>query len=385
MSAFSKIDVEDKDVVASLQGFFKSLLASEKIDALLVPWQLPMKNAIMPTLIRDPEAMDRADPLAPSFALNAAKIASRLTKKEAGKTVGLVMRSCEIRAFIELIKLNQGALDNCVIIGIDCLGAYSNRDYADVAKESGNGSTRRFYEAILAGQFPTEDGPGLAPACKICEHPIPVGGDIIIGLYGVDYTSHLLVEAATPKGEEIIEGLGLTKTEASSHRKDTLDALISERITKRDKRLQEVALTTANINDLSGYLAGCVNCYNCRVACPVCYCRECVFVTDVFDHDPYQYMQWAKRKGKIKMPTDTGFFHLTRMAHISLSCVGCGQCSNACPNDIPLMELFRNIALHTQNAFDYEAGRSVDEPIPLSVFEDKEYEDVVGITSRTEK
>ena len=134
-----------------------------------------------------------------------------------------------------------------------------------------------------------------------------------------------------------------------------------------------------SLEKLSAYLAACVNCYNCRVACPVCYCRECVFVTDVFDHDPLQYLRWAARKGQIKMPTDTVFYHLTRLAHMSTACVGCGQCSNACPNDIPVMELFRTVAHGTQRAFGYQAGRSIDEAPPLTVFKEEEFQEVVGI------
>jgi len=102
-------------------------------------------------------------------------------------------------------------------------------------------------------------------------------------------------------------------------------------------------------------------------------------VTDVFDHDPAQYLQWAARKGVVKMPTDTVFYHITRMAHMSTACVGCGQGSNACPNDIPVMELFRSVAQHTQQAFEYEAGRSVDEVPPLSVFKEEEFGEVVGL------
>ena len=102
-------------------------------------------------------------------------------------------------------------------------------------------------------------------------------------------------------------------------------------------------------------------------------------LTDVFDHDSQQYVQWAQRKNGIKLPSDTVFFHMMRMTHMSLACVGCGQCSNACPNDIPLMELFRTVAHRTQNAFDYEAGRNVEEDPPLSVFRDDEYQEVVGI------
>ena len=79
------------------------------------------------------------------------------------------------------------------------------------------------------------------------------------------------------------------------------------------------------------------------------------------------------------MPTDTVFYHITRMAHMSTACVGCGQCSNACPNDIPVMELFRSVASRTQQAFDYEAGRSVDDTPPLSIFKEEEFSEVVGL------
>ncbi len=79
------------------------------------------------------------------------------------------------------------------------------------------------------------------------------------------------------------------------------------------------------------------------------------------------------------MPTDTVFYHLTRLAHMSTACVGCGQCSNACPNEIPLAELFSAVAHGTQKAFDYLAGRSVDEPPPLSEFRENEFQEIVGI------
>ena len=64
---------------------------------------------------------------------------------------------------------------------------------------------------------------------------------------------------------------------------------------------------------------------------------------------------------------------------MSTSCVGCGQCTNACPNDIPVMELFRTVSYHTQNAFEYEAGRSIEDDLPLSVFREDELAEVVGI------
>jgi formate dehydrogenase subunit beta len=380
MSTFSKIDVKDRELLTSLHKFFRGLLELKKIDALMVPCHSPVKNLVMPTLVFDPENLDRSDPLAPSFPINAAKVASKLTKRKQGETIAIVMRSCEIRAFVELIKLRQGSFDNVVIIGIDCLGALSNKAYVEFAGEDKMGSTQRFYKSVLGGTGDKIENFNITPACKICEHPIPVNADIIIGLYGIDYENKMMVEAATPAGKEIVKDLNLKITEEPAGRKKAIESLISDRIVKRDGVFEDISEITPSIEKLSGYLSSCVNCYNCRVACPVCYCKECVFVTDVFDHDPYQYLQWAKRKGSIRMPTDTDFFHLTRMAHISLSCVGCGQCSNACPNEIPVMELFRTISHYAQESFDYEAGRSVDEPIPLSVFNDEEYGDVVGIS-----
>jgi formate dehydrogenase subunit beta len=42
------------------------------------------------------------------------------------------------------------------------------------------------------------------------------------------------------------------------------------------------------------------------------------------------------------------------------------------------MEIFRTIASYTQRAFDYEAGRSLEEEPPLSVFKEAEYSEVTG-------
>jgi formate dehydrogenase subunit beta len=45
------------------------------------------------------------------------------------------------------------------------------------------------------------------------------------------------------------------------------------------------------------------------------------------------------------------------------------------------MELFRSVALRTQNAFDYRAGMDIADKPPLSEFKEHEFEEVVGIQS----
>ena len=381
MAKTFKLDTKKNDPLTALKEFFQSILKVEEISAILVPQRLPMKHMVMPTLVTDPDRLEGVDPLSPAFPMNTARIVSRLTRKSMGGKVAAVLRPCEIRAFIELVKLKQGLVDDLIIVGLDCLGAYKNTDYFRFVGEDVPASTQKFLQKAIQGKGAAFENVDLAPACKACEHPIPAQADILIGLYGMDAGDHLLIQPQTPAGESLVGGLRLPETQEPTGRKALIETLIKERISFRDHLFAETKAATDSLEKLTTYLANCVNCYNCRVACPVCYCRECVFVTDVFNHEPLQYLKWATRKGAIKMPTDTVFYHVTRLAHMSTACVGCGQCSNACPNDIPVMELFRLVAQQTQKGFDYQAGRSLEEKPPLSEFREDEFNEIVGISA----
>lgn len=378
MAAIGKIEVKEGNLHAGLQEFFRTFLQSGGISALLIPQHLRPKNALMPTLVTRPDEINGVDPLAPAFPMNTAKVVSKLTRRPIGERVAVVLRPCEIRAFIELVKLKQARTEDVILVGVDCYGAYGNVNYARFSGDDGAQATTRFYQNILSGKGTAVQDFDLSPACRACEHPIPDNADLLIGLVGVDIKKDLMVKANTPAGEEVLKKLGLPAAEEPQGRKPAIEGLIAQRTAYRDKMFQDTSEATKDLQGLMAYLAKCVNCYNCRVACPVCYCKECVFVTDVFDHEPSQYLSWAKRKGILKMPTDTVFYHLTRLAHMSTACIGCGQCSNACPNNIPVMEIFRTIASYTQKSFGYEAGRSVEDAPPLSVFREKEYSEVTG-------
>jgi formate dehydrogenase subunit beta len=380
MAIAAQIEVLEKNVLGALQGFFQRILEAEQIKAILVPQHLPHKNMVMPTLVTDPKHLNGVDPLAPAFPLNAARIAARLTRKPMGAKIAAVLRPCEMRAFVELVKLNQARTDDVILIGVDCLGAFQNKDYFQLAAKNGAESTAVFYHSVLKGQGLETEGLGLAPACRACEFPVAETADIQIGLYGMDIDHSLLVKSQTEAGEQILTQMGLAEADEPAGRRNAVADLITRRTQYRDEMFAGTRAATDSVEKLAAYFGACVNCYNCRVACPVCYCKECVFVTDVFNHDPAQYLRWANRKGLIKMPTDTLFYHLTRLAHMSTACVGCGQCSNACPNDIPVMELFRTIAQATQGAFDYEAGRSIDQQPPMTIFREDEFSEVVGIS-----
>ena len=76
------------------------------------------------------------------------------------------------------------------------------------------------------------------------------------------------------------------------------------------------------------------------------------------------------------MPNDTLLFHLTRLNHMVVACVGCGLCTEACPNNIPVADIFRLVGAQVQKLFDYVPGRSLDEELPLTTFKEEELPDI---------
>jgi formate dehydrogenase subunit beta len=373
-----KIEREDNSLTKGLQQFFKRLLETKKIDALFLPVQLKESNSIMPFLVTDPEQLSDAVPLSPAFPMNSARMVSRLSYKESGRKTAVLLRPCEMRAFIELTKLKQGSRQELILIGMDCPKALVPSDYRAYMKDSPLDHDA-YIEKAFSLDNATLNGFEFSSACQTCDNPFPVNTDINILLHGVDLSTGVIGESKSDEGRQILEDLNMPEASMPEKRDEALLNIKQTNATANKAMIQKITEKTDTIPKLNAFFDQCINCYNCRNMCPVCYCKECVFNTDVFYHQPVQYHQWAEKKGSIKLPTDTVFYHLTRLAHISHACVGCGQCSNACPSDINVFQLFKSVAQNTQAAFEYTPGIDENEPPPLSVFCEKEFENVVGI------
>ncbi|MFO7930310.1 MAG: Coenzyme F420 hydrogenase/dehydrogenase, beta subunit C-terminal domain [Desulfosalsimonas sp.] len=382
MPQTADIEIKENSLSKTLESFLARLLESGQADAVFVQQRRAEDSMIMPVLISRPDQLTGIEPVSPAFAVNNARLVSRLTKGKPGGTVAAVLRPCEIRAFIELVKLNQAGTGDLTIIGTDCPGAMQNSDFFAFMEKHGQDATDAFIKSSFPENAEPADCRELAPACSTCTQPTPEGADLAVGLFGLLPGGRIQVYARTAGGEKLLESLGLEASEPEPGREEAVKNLVSRRAEARTEMTERTREATDTFEKLEQYFSRCINCYNCRKACPVCYCRQCVFDTDVCEHEPAGYMKRAGRKGGLKMPEDTLFYHLTRMAHMSTACVGCGQCSNACPSSIPVSELFVSVAEKAQAAFDYSAGRSLDEPPPLSVFFEDEFTEVVGIKDR---
>lgn len=97
----------------------------------------------------------------------------------------------------------------------------------------------------------------------------------------------------------------------------------------------------------------CIRCYACRKACPMCYCDPC-------------FIDQLKPKWTDKMPQPSGnmMYHLTRFHHLAGRCIDCGECSRACPANIPLYLFHKKVAKECEEMFKQAAGMSIeDKPV----------------------
>jgi formate dehydrogenase subunit beta len=371
MGKFAALSTEG-DINRPIRELLGRMLEKELVSGVMIPARQPFQHTVMQTLITDPAQLEAIDPFAPVVPTNSAKPLAALTQRSSGRRVAAVLRSCEVRAFLELVKLHQGSTDDLVLIGLDCLGRYEGRDYRALAERDGDDLALGFLKKNGAG------GPEIAAACQACVHPVPEAVDLRLCVIGADPAEVIHLEQVSERGKEVFDALGLEAADAPAGRDAAVEALKQQRGAHREQHLGEFAERTKDLVGLSEAVATCINCYNCRVACPVCYCKECVFVTDTMRHDGEQLLKWSRKRGRIKLPADTVFYHLTRMVHMSALCVGCGQCTSACPNDVPVWELLATVADRTQARFDYLPGRSLEEGQPMAVFYDGEFDEVTG-------
>jgi formate dehydrogenase subunit beta len=338
------------------------MLVTGKIDAVLVLKRYPNGNNAAPTLVADPEKLEGIDPLAPVQMVNAADIVKELTRDPIDKKIAAVLRPCEVRATIELIKLKQAHKENLILIGHDCPGVYDLKPYMDMEEkeEDKESPTRRHLEKFIEDDKTNQE---IREACRLCTHFTAASADMNIAWIG-SKAGELVLEvkseearALIPDHEELSEPAGRTQK---------IEQVTAEREKNREK----------DPVDLLSLLSRCIRCYNCREVCPLCYCKECLLKPEKMGYTSERYLRRAAKKGQIKMPVDTLHYHLTKMNHMASSCVACGLCEQACPMDIPLGRIYSMIGRDVQALFDYEAGRSLDEELPVITFREDELSEV---------
>ena len=371
------IQFQDKDILGSLRSFLSQLLETKIVHAVLVPRLLPSKDGFVQSLVSDAAMLEDSNPLAPTMAVQSASILADLTSSPFGGRIAAVLKPCELRGAIELAKFLQVNPDNIMTIGVDCLGTCEVKDFAAMAEKDPELSFKVDTEGFKNGSIQADST--FRDACKLCNTPAPQNADITFGLFGNDLQNQMTLFVGERFEKELQEKLSVELTDGENEGREaavlrTADAKTKERV----EGFEDMEKLTGGLDKLQEVLAKCIRCHNCMDVCPICYCKECVFDSSVFEHRSDQFLNWAVRKGAIRVPTDTLIFHLTRMSHMATSCVSCGMCDSACPNDIPVSRLFGLVGSRVQKLFDYRPGVDPEAEPPVSAFKEEELQSQTG-------
>ena len=353
-------------VEAGIVSFLKESLSKGCLDAVMVPTRVPGGDSFAWILTDDEDLLAKASPLPPIMPVQGARALSSITKKgRSPMRIGAIMRPCEVRAAVELAKLKQIDLTDVTILSADCPGVLQLPSYLS-NPEKGDSD----FEHIL-DEWQSEL---LRPVCRSCSHFSLTAADLHIGIVGTENESLLLIPQSS-KGSGMMEALGIPGDSSLDSWEKKIDEI-------RKKREKERLVAEADLKEeiegtekLLSALSTCIGCRNCMRVCPICYCRQCFFDSEAVKVDLDNYLARADRKGGLRFPADTLLFHLGRLSHMSLSCVSCGTCEDACPMSIPIAQIFSYVANRTQKVFQYDPGRNRSEALPLLTYRMDEFHD----------
>ncbi|OHD75520.1 MAG: hypothetical protein A2V99_15355 [Spirochaetes bacterium RBG_16_67_19] len=243
--------------------------------------------------------------------------------------VGVVLKGCDSRAVAVLLQEKQVRRENLVLVGIHCPGIVDRRKAEKAlgehqalgAGEDGGGNIRVVVEDGTESTLRREDV--LADACLECRSPAPALHDILLGAPG---------EAARTGTARP----GTARTRTAEFESRPLEA--------RWAGFQEV-------------IARCIRCNACRQACPLCYCKTCIFEQN--------RPRWI---GPGTDPSDLALYHLIRAFHLAGRCTECGACERACPMGIDVRLLARKLSAEVEDLYGYRPGESVEATPVLSSF-----------------
>jgi len=298
------------------------------------------------TLIMDPDILDRSRPMPRVMSVQGAKALASFTRSAVQGRVLAVMRPCEVRAAIELSKLDQIDLEGVVLLSMDCSGVFPMQK-RNVGLEGSPDPSRE----------------ELRPLCRSCTD-FTAAGDLSV----VEQEGEYILVPLTDKGRELLEKSGMKADADLSAWSRGVQKLQEERRKTRDAGEEAIRQEIQGLKGLAGMFSDCISCRACRTVCPVCYCRLCFI--DMKDRRPSSgdLVDRSIQSGSQRLVPNTLLFHIGRMAHMSLSCVSCGMCQDACPSGIPIGEIVSMVSSSTTGIFGYKAGESPDEPLPLNTF-----------------
>ncbi len=306
------------------------LLADSKVDLVIGFEQAALPMSATPCFITRPEAAQQL--VWNSYCLNnlAAYLPKcfspnpRLKEQEPPPKVAVVLKGCDGRSAVGLVKEKQVPRENLIVMAVPCEGMLDvniaqhilGTDEIISAEEHDGTVT---IKDDTGNETKLERDKLLAESCRFCTHRAAAVYDVAIGQLPQD-------ESALAPDDRFEEFL----TKSTAQRWEQFCREISK----------------------------CVLCKACRSACPNCYCKVC-FADKTRPN-------WMGSGLELR---DLITYHLGRIFHQAGRCVDCGACVRACKMGVDLRTFTYKLVRDAAELFDYTPGLDLEAAPPLITFD----------------
>jgi formate dehydrogenase subunit beta len=309
----------DNDPLGAARQFLRSLWTIAGLEGMVLPRYQADGASLVPALIASPDDLSQADPFAPLVAVNAAGLAPAIAEQHPGARLGIVLRSCEARAFHLLVEQSHESMRSWLVIGVDCLASFPVVDFEWRVHKAGavEDLTREALRFARNG--------GIAPyryrhACQMCVSPAAQSADLNIELIGLPVKQAALVTARDEDLSRELHLEALTSGMAPPSLTAQRDRVLVRLVQRRQRTLEHMTIVLSaeapgDLASLLRHISACAPCRSCLQACPL-------YPGD-FDVEPTRAAQrWIQ------------------------GCVACGMCEEACPRHLPLTAIISRINRH---------------------------------------
>ena len=345
------LEVQEGNATHTAQRFLSALWQKHQLDALLAPVSVAGQAGVTARVLRHPDELVSVQPFTPVMQGNSAAAAWRFIQEEKSGRLALLLRPCELRALVELSKrsaapgdpllASEADADKCVlVIGVDCLGTYSQQEFLSVGELLGVEEVTRatLQNAFQGGLIPQS----FRTACQVCEWPAPRGADIVIGTLGVDTEKTLLLLACDECLDSRLHLTELTDGPAPEYlvsRRETVVGAVADARLGYRKNLYEEIGSEGRFSDLGSFLAWFANCN---------LCGKCLKACPLYDGELDGLLGGEKSRSPLA--------DLVLLSHWIASCSGCGMCEEVCGRDVPLMLVISSLSQRIRAEMHYTAG-----------------------------
>jgi formate dehydrogenase subunit beta len=353
----------------AVTALWKHALESKTVDAVFAIRKGKDLYDAQPVLITDPKNLAQTAGSLHCGTLLLPKLVKKYLDGAANMKIGVTVKGCDAMGFIELANRKQINLNNIIMIGVNCGGSVSPiLARKMIADKFGVDPDTVHKEEIDKGQFIIEyegghkgismdeleeAGYGRRSNCRRCKYKVPRQADLACGNWGVigdKAGKATFVEVCSEKGANLLSGAvksGILATEAANPKGLEIRGKVEGAMLKLgDKwRKKDFAALGANMwETINKETARCIKCYSCIENCPVCFTSA-----------------EALMKGSLmvkpgELPPNP-MFHMRRFAHISDTCINCGQCEELCPAEIPLALFSHAIRVEGDAFYEPKLGK----------------------------